>query len=92
MLDDQKKLIPFIVPQNYQDGCLMARGIIRIVPIGAPSTDISVRHDLGRVPNFVLILDSGNSFQQWRRGTVTWNPSSISLQFSNAGTVVIWIV
>jgi hypothetical protein len=85
-------LVPFLVPQKVTDGYPMGRGIIRIVTVATANANESIIHNLGRIPNFVLILDPGTVYVQWKRGTVAWTVTTISLQFSAAGTFTIWVV
>lgn len=70
----------------------MGRGIIRIVPVATANANVSVTHNLGRIPNFVLILDPGMVYVNWKRGTVAWDKNTVSLQFSAVGTFTIWVV
>ena len=85
-------LIPFLVPATLTDGYSMGRGIIRFVTIGAANADITVKHNLGRIPPFVLLLDPGSNYVMWRRGTAAWTNTTVTLQFSATGSVKIWIV
>lgn len=92
MNDELVQLIPFLVPQKVTDGYSMGRGIIRIVPISVANTDQTVIHNLGRIPNFVLILDPGTQYLHWKRGTVAWTIKTVTLQFDAISTVTLWIV
>ena len=85
-------LIPFIVPQKVPDGYSMGRGIIRIVVVAAANANVSIAHNLGRIPNFVLLLDSGTTYAQTKRGGVAWTTNTVSVQFSATGTMTVWIV
>ena len=92
MNDELQRLIPFLVPQKVVDGYSMGRGILRIVTVAAANTDQAVTHNLGRIPNFVLILDPGTTYVQWKRGGAAWTITTVTLQFNATGNFTIWIV
>jgi len=91
-LGNTASLIPFLVPQTITDGLPMGRGIIRIVTVGAANTGVSIKHNLGRIPSFVLILDPGTAYVNWARTATAWTITTANLQFNNTGTFTIWIV
>ena len=70
----------------------MGRGIIRIIAVAAANVDLAITHNLGRIPNFVLILDPGTTYVRWKRGTATWTTKTVTLQFDSTGTFTVWIV
>jgi hypothetical protein len=52
----------------------------------AANTDVTITHDLGRIPHFVQNLDNGTAYTAAvKRSTVTaWTTNAVSVQFSVA--------
>lgn len=89
----QKATGLFNLPARVPDGFRMGRGIIRLITVAVANTDIAIAHTLGRVPSFILVLDPGTNYVDWRRSSVTaWTQKAISVQFSGTGAIKIWIV
>ena len=87
-------LIPFALPATLRDGMRHGHGILRTVTVAA-STDVTITHNLGRVPHFVIVLDNGTAFTpRVKRSTVTaWTAINVTVQFdvATAGAFA-WVV
>lgn len=89
--DALTNLIPFLVPQTITDGYKMGRGVLRLVTISVANADKTITHNLGRIPQFVLIL-SKSGYLDWKPGVAVWTTTAVTLQFSATGTATLWIV
>jgi predicted RecA/RadA family phage recombinase len=86
--------VPFVLPQTLSSGMRMGLGKLFAVTVAA-NTDVTVAHDLGRIPHFVIPLDNGTAYvPAIRRSTVTaWTTSNVTFQANAAMTACwVWIV
>ena len=95
--------IPFVLPPKVTDGMAMGNGIIRIVSPTA-NTDITIKHNLGWIPHFVIPLivnDNGANppgaaayVPKSKRSIITaWTNINVTVQFDTTCTnLAVWIV
>jgi hypothetical protein len=89
-----KRLIPFCQPQTVKSGYKMARGIVLIISVTA-NTDTTLHHILGRIPNWLIVLDAGTTYApKWKRSTATaWTTTTATVQFDTTVTALtVWVV
>ena len=60
------------------------------------NVDVIIPHKLNRIATIVVPLDNGvNYLPKWRRGTVAWTSSGVTVQFDTAAPapgLFLWIV
>ena len=95
--------IPFVLPAKVTDGMAMGNGILRIVSPTA-NTDITIKHNLGWIPHFVipLIVNDNNAnppgaavyVPKSKRSTATaWTNIAVTVQFDTTCTnLVVWVI
>ncbi len=87
--------VPFILPPNFpMFPTRMGTGVLVSVTAAA-NTDVTMTHNLARLPHFVVPLDNGTAYvPSWKWSTVTPRTTTTATgQFSIATSgAVIWIV
>lgn len=92
-LDRLRRLIPYLYGQKVTTGKKMGRGVILIVAVATPNVDVTLTHNLGRVPQIMPeLLDNGTTYTPKRkRGTAAWTINTVTLQYDTAGTYTEWV-
>ena len=88
------EIVPFYLPATLRDGMRHGTGVLRTITVAA-LTDVTIIHNLGRIPHFVIVLDNGTAFApRVKRSTVTaWTAINVTVQFdvATAGAFA-WVV